>query len=585
MFFERLIKKIRVFDVFSIINFSLLLFYFLGFKLLSFSSLLGLTLMREWARYRFGIFPETGFQSDRVYPQLYNEGNSTKMTVGCGGQTDAMFCPLNLPYNRLAPTKQNLFCHETSSMETILNHRDFQLINKLRISKKKSGNASEENEFENPEIEYSEPKFEFFSNLDEKNGGSKYILVLERTSVMEMNDRWTSIKRSFYRFLSYLPVGSEVAIITFGKEAHLNLPLTRVTEENRDGLHGRIPRKVLADDLSCVYCALNASFKILLEDQDDLDTIPGTVIIITGEEREPQSFENLIETAKRNKIQIFPVSYPGTAFSGLSRLASDTGRLYTVPEGKKFTEPTSYLTEVITDILRISENLDIQKVHDISGLSHSFAGTFFLEESMTSDLSVTLNIDDEEKVEYFEITNPKGEKLLFSQFEDGMVIYDLKKDDIHPGIWTYHGKLYPASRPALKDVSVEVVAKGEPRLNPVTLDAFTNFNLEENHPSSEVDIYNDEVIIYARLTKGQSPVIGARVTARIFGPGANDTPVEIPLRDSGSGDTDITGQDGIYSGHFSGFSAVPGYYAVQVHADSNEGLAKVVVDSQGKKNL
>ena len=67
---------------------------------------------------------------------------------------------------------------------------------------------------------------------------------------------------------------------------------------------------------------------------------------------------------------------------------------------------------------------------------------------MLHKMSVTLNIDDEDKVEFFEITNPSGQKHLFSKFEDGMVVFN------HPGmaqsgIWSYHAKLYGS------DISVE----------------------------------------------------------------------------------------------------------------------------------
>ena len=47
--------------------------------------------------------------------------------------------------------------------------------------------------------------------------------------------------------------------------------------------------------------------------------------------------------------------------------------------------------------------------------------------------------------------------------------------------------------------------------SPVTLDVFTNVD------GAEVDLYQRPVIIYARLTQGDSlPVIGARVVVRVM---------------------------------------------------------------------
>lgn len=51
------------------------------------------------------------------------EGNATLASQGCA-QRDP-FCPLDQPYDRSAPTKQNLLCHGSSAIETILNHPDF----------------------------------------------------------------------------------------------------------------------------------------------------------------------------------------------------------------------------------------------------------------------------------------------------------------------------------------------------------------------------------------------------------------------------------------------------------------------------
>ena len=91
-----------------------------------------------------------------------------------------------------------------------------------------------------------------------------------------------------------------------------------------------------------------------------------------------------------------------------------------------------------------------------------------------------------------------------------------------------------------------------------------------------VDAYQDVVILYARLTKGNAPVIGANVKATIFRPGDPHTnpPIVLNMRDNGAGYPDITAQDGIYSVYFADFATVPGFYSVQVSADNNGGSAR-----------
>ena len=54
---------------------------------------------------------------------------------------------------------------------------------------------------------------------------------------------------SVCRFIGLLPEGATLAIVVFGETASLVLPPTTVTEEKREGLHGRVPRRVLEQTL------------------------------------------------------------------------------------------------------------------------------------------------------------------------------------------------------------------------------------------------------------------------------------------------------------------------------------------------
>ena len=395
---------------------------------------------------------------------------------------------------------------------------------------------------------------------------SRYVLLLDRSSSMGVNGRWTTIQRSLYRFVSYLPVGSELSIITFGKTADLNLPPTVVTDTNREGLHGRIPRKVLeTDDVACTYCALNASLGALQNFMGQLDT--GSVILVTGSSERVTNLETIMKVVDRVPIQVFPVLYPGTAHPDIFALAAH-GKAYAVPEEENIS-PSDYLLEILLDIFRESEGLRIQKVHEARVKSNEFAGTFVMEPDMLHKMSVTLTVDDENKVELFEMTNPSGKKHLFSQFEDGMVVFR------HPGIaqtgiWTYYAKLYANTvLPPGEKMTVDVVSSANSDdAEPFLIEVFTSSDI--------VDAYKDKVIIYAKLTKGVFPVTDANVVAKIFRPGGQKSSgtVALTLRDNGFGDPDITSGDGIYSAYFSDFAAVPGYYSIQVSADDNKGQAR-----------
>ena len=85
---------------------------------------------------------------------------------------------------------------------------------------------------------------------------TKYHILLDQTSIMGEGMRWTNVKRALFRFINLLPVGSRLNIHAFGKTVKEVLPTTTVTELNRDGLFGRIPRRVLEENEPCVDCAL-----------------------------------------------------------------------------------------------------------------------------------------------------------------------------------------------------------------------------------------------------------------------------------------------------------------------------------------
>jgi hypothetical protein len=68
-------------------------------------------------------------------------------------------------------------------------------------------------------------------------------VLLDQTAGMGRQDRWTNVKRGLFRFIDLLPVGSRLNMVAFGDSTREVLPTTTVTELNRDGLFGRIPRR------------------------------------------------------------------------------------------------------------------------------------------------------------------------------------------------------------------------------------------------------------------------------------------------------------------------------------------------------
>ena len=110
------------------------------------------------------------------------------------------------------------------------------------------------------------------------------------------------------------------------------------------------------------------------------------------------------------------------------------------------------------DILKRTENIYVEKIHAhvYDEKDHKFQGKFTFQSEESSNMRITLNVPDEEKVEYFEIEDPNGKMRIFSQFEDGMVYFKFS-GALPTGIWTYQVKLYEdIVIPAYDIISVDV---------------------------------------------------------------------------------------------------------------------------------
>jgi len=113
---------------------------------------------------------------------------------------------------------------------------------------------------------------------------SRYVLLMDRSLSMMTNDRWSLLRKSLLHFISAIPDGAELSIVTFSQQAVMNLSPTVVTEWNRylflhllyliiyvlicqensrSGLHGRIPRRATSLIEPCLQCGFDTAFKAL----------------------------------------------------------------------------------------------------------------------------------------------------------------------------------------------------------------------------------------------------------------------------------------------------------------------------------
>lgn len=420
-----------------------------------------------------------------------------------------------------------------------------------------------------------------------------HVLVLDRSSATSESDlgavsrNWESLQRALFLYIGRLPVGSRLSIISYGSsDAQVNLPPTLVSEENREGLHGRIPRRPITheyDDASaCLDCALKMAFKAMRQGEGQEREVVGTILLATRSASEELSVsEEHLQTVHRASVPVFQVALMAAdgkmmPHNASSQQLTQFGGSYVVkPEdafnNASFETPANTpryvtrLSEVLSTIQRqasTSELVSFHKDQRVPNMDNVIAGNFVVEEQLSSDLWIALAADDERDIEYFEVVSPTGATHSFPSFEKGLAYFHLAGAN-EPGIWSFSVRLYQTLA-SLYPVYLEVL--GAPaHKDAIKVDAWVR---------KEEEQLGGAVQLYASVRQGSLPVLDASVVATVTRPGDGQRR-RVELRDLGTGYPDVTRGDGIYSAYFTDFSPdSSGHYTVEVAASHHGGAAR-----------
>ena len=471
------------------------------------------------------------------------------------------FCNVTDVYNEDLPTKQNILCRRQSVKSIIeAKVRVDEVSNGLTPSNI-SARIRDPTSFTvgtgNPS--FLPPKFMY-----QVPARKRFVVVLDRSSAMGLNNRWSLLHGQLFRFISSLPNDVEVGIVTFGKSAEVVLKPTLLTSDNREGVYGRIPRRILEDDDSCLECAIDlARVSLTLGGRQT----GGRILLITATKTRPSEFTELVQSIQEGGHYVQMITFEESTFYDVRHMGQ-FGKTFIVHENSHDVLSSAInISDIFTSVLRHSADIQIQKFHHdlkITDDSNMVSGNFIVEESLRKNLWVEISSPEQDDIEYFELVNPTGQAFQFPKFEHELVYFKLAGLQ-EPGIWSYKAKLFQK----VQHSRVSVQAMGEPSNEDwARLESWTSV---DHHGVSALDT---PVIIYARIVRNHSPVVNATVLATVHRPGKVE-PVTIMLRDTGSGYPDITAGDGIYSAYFTQFSSEPGFYSVVVTASNKQGQASL----------
>ena len=400
------------------------------------------TFLHLWSKYRYGIFDDTGFSADRLYPSFYRKDGNIVPSIAHNGvltgtwlrngeeckpdiytdngeSTDCVFVPDNVHSSEvscslgnglglseavrycnateswLSPTKQAIVCGGRSAVDVILSHPDFATLTDV---------SPRDVTTIRPEIRIAQAPV------------TKYILALETSSAMADTEHWGWVTKAAHKFIREdLPVNSHLAVMTFSDQrVKVEHGLVEVTsDEVRTVLADTIPGRYHLSTketgrVLCVSCVL-----------DTLDSVlgPGShsglhlVLITTATSGSQEERERMTEILGSRSVRMSSVIIPSRDSGHSLEMTTFYDHLTQASGGRSFPlSETGYgidllvgLNTAFEAVLR-AENVEASEVSETVHQSEHYtntgdnesAGAFIIDESLGRDTVFGIYVQDEE---------------------------------------------------------------------------------------------------------------------------------------------------------------------------------------------
>ncbi|XP_061859557.1 calcium-activated chloride channel regulator 4 [Colius striatus] len=536
----------------------------------------GRVFVHEWAHYRWGVFDEYSSEKPFYVSRNSKEASveATSCPVGVSGipvsqdcsedkcvlqscgydgqlyKKGCIFIPdiqqnisssvMNLQYipsvvefcdknshNSEAPNMQNKMCNHKSTWEVIMESDDFRNSAVLNASA---------------------PPFETTFMLLQAQDRS-VAFVLDVSGSMLMYNRLNSLQTAAANFLLHIiEIGSWVGIVTFDSKASEKAPLQQITNDAaRNKLCQSLP--TFASGLTNICAGIRKGFKLIT---DKMNTTYGAEIVLLTDGEDPH-MHMCFDLVEKSGAKIHTIALGPSADTKLEEFSRKTGgfMLYAV-DGNAPDKLTDAFNAVASGSGDISEqSIQLESKELIVQPSEWVNTTVLVDKTVGKDtfFGITWNISQP----FFFLRDPKGKEYRSSDFTINNSNPDTARLVIsgiaEVGDWQFCIKnvhtatqaisVTATSRPAYSDVP------------PVSIAAHMNRANSAFNP----------VVVYAEVSQGFLPVLGATVIATIEKDGA--AAVTLELHDNGAG-ADMMKNDGIYSRYFTSLQGT-GRYRLKVN--------------------
>lgn len=561
--------------------------FILNDKLLRIYGPRGRVLVHEWAHLRWGVFDE---YNDDVPFYFTKQGNveATRCPLTLGGvnkvldergkfldceideqtglyEEDCVFMPAvdrdvhesvmygqalepvhafctQQSHNKEAPNRQNRLCNQRSTWEIIMDSPDMKTTAPLA------------------DTNIAQPTFSMLQYKDRV-----VTLVLDVSGSMSGYDRIARLyQASEVYIMQIVESGSYVGIVIFSSDATVKSELVKIVDTfQREQLKQFLPKAATGGTNICA--GVRKGFEV----NRKLDgSTYGTEIVLLTDGEDP-GISSCTEEVRNSGAIIHTIALGKSADPGLEGLADITGglKLYASDDvnANGLIDSFSGIKSSSGDVTQ--QSIQIESTTSLIRPNKCLSGKVTIDITVGNDtfflvtwISVIPNI---------ELKDPKGKLYSNAQFVSDVISKSARltlPGTAEIGDWEY-SLCNTQSADQVLGLTVNSRA-ANPNEAPIIAETYMN---------TDAGSFPAPMIVYATVTKGLAPVLGAKVTAYIEP--QNGKVVTLPLLDNGAG-ADIIKDDGIYSRFFTDFSG-NGRYNLKVRVDSQEKDSKAGAAKSG----
>ncbi|XP_069498845.1 calcium-activated chloride channel regulator 1-like [Ambystoma mexicanum] len=450
-------------------------------------------------------------------------------------------------HNTEAPNLQNRMCSSRSTWDVIMNSTDFKGVSPMGGT--------------------NLPAPPMFSLLQSRD--RVVCLVLDISGSMSSSDRITRQYQASELFiLQIIESGSFVGIVTFHSYASEASPLRQIIhEKSRRDLVSYLPKTPAGGTNICA-----GILKGLEVNRQNGNTF-GTEIVLLTDGEDGSDTRRCIPDVTNSGVIVHIIALGPNAERALEEIATLTGGLRFLATDKL---DTNGLADAFSGISSGNGNLSQQSIQlESNGLNvisqQCLAETVDIDSTVGNDTFFVVTW--EVSTPAIEVVDPRGHKYSNKEFALDTTSKTARLSitgTAQAGIWKYKLCNTYTSAQALGITVTSRAANNN--VPPITVKA---------HMNQDTTAYPNPMVVYAEVSQGFLPVVGANVTA-IIDPEKGD-PLILNLADNGSG-ADIAKNDGIYSRFFTEFKA-NGRYSLRVRVQGKDKTTKLGLRMQRSQAL